>query len=65
MLLLFLCTEVCMHRSKFTPDEYVDTREVWPIYVRGVIAITLPGKPRDISLEDARVVAGYTEPLAQ
>ena len=40
--------------------DYVDARSVWPVYVNGVYAVTLPGKPRDISVEDARVVAGFS-----
>jgi hypothetical protein len=37
--------------------EYVDTRGVWPTYVKGVFAVSLEGKPLSISLEDARYVA--------
>jgi hypothetical protein len=37
--------------------DYVDVRGVWPVYINGMIAITLVGKPRDISVEDARIVA--------
>ncbi len=39
-----------------TPQEYVDVRGPWPMYVRGSVAIELRGKPRDITLEDARAV---------
>lgn len=38
-------------------NEHVDTRGVWPMYVRGVLGIVLVGKRRDISLDDAREVA--------
>lgn len=38
-------------------NEYVDIRGVWPVYVCGVWAVQLPGKPRDISVDDARAVA--------
>lgn len=38
-------------------SEYVDTRGPWPTYVWGVLAVSLPGKPRDISVPDARAVA--------
>jgi hypothetical protein len=36
---------------------YVDTRGIWPIFVRGQIGVKLEGKPRDISVDDAEVVA--------
>jgi hypothetical protein len=36
--------------------DYVDTRGPWPVYVNGVTAVELRGKPLDISVEDARVV---------
>lgn len=36
---------------------YVDTREVWPIFVKGQTAVTLEGKPHTISVDDAEVVA--------
>ena len=35
-------------------NEYVDTRSVWPTYVKGIVAVSLPGKPHTISVEDAR-----------
>ena len=37
-------------------DHYVDVRGVNPIYVNGSTAYRLPGKPRDISVDDARRV---------
>jgi hypothetical protein len=40
------------------PD-YVDVRGVWPVYVRGQIAVELRGKHRSISLEDARHVGCF------
>ena len=50
-----------MPRKQSQPkvQEYVDTRNIWPRYVRGLVAIELPGKKRGISVADARVVAGY------
>lgn len=36
------------------PNEYVDVRGVYPVYVNGVKAVVMPGKPRDISVDDAR-----------
>lgn len=40
-------------------QDYVDVRGPWPMYVSGVVAVPLEGKPRDISVEDARVVAKH------
>lgn len=37
-------------------DEYVDVRGVWPIYVCKLAAVVLRGSPRDISVEEARIV---------
>lgn len=38
-------------------NDYVDVRGFWPMYVRGQVGLTLTGKPRTISVEDARVIA--------
>jgi hypothetical protein len=38
-------------------SDYVDVRGVWPVYVNGINAIALVGKPRSITVEDARKVA--------
>lgn len=40
-------------------QDYVDTRGAWPMYCNGQVAITLVGKPMDITVEDARVVAKF------
>lgn len=37
--------------------DYVDVRGVWPMYVRGQVAITLVGKPHTITVADARAAA--------
>lgn len=37
--------------------DYVDTRSVWPVYIKGLVAVELTGKPLSISIEDAREVA--------
>ena len=37
-------------------NEYVDVRGPWPVYIKGIAAVQLPGKLRGISLEDAREV---------
>lgn len=37
--------------------DYVDVRGVWPVYVKGITAVALIGKPRSITVEDAREVA--------
>lgn len=36
--------------------DYVDVRGVWPTYINGMIAVTLVGKSRGITIEDAREV---------
>ena len=36
---------------------YVDVRGIWPVYVYGLKAITLKGKPRSITAEDAHQTA--------
>lgn len=41
--------------------EYVDTRGIWPVYIKGIKAVQLVGKPLDITLEDARAVAKTIE----
>lgn len=38
-------------------NDYVDTRGVWPTYINGMIAVSLVGKDREITIEDARAVA--------
>jgi hypothetical protein len=38
-------------------DERVDTRGPHPVYINGLIAVQLDGKPHSISLQDAREVA--------
>jgi len=43
------------------PGEYIDTRGVWPIYVRGQWAIALEGQRHDISVAEARKVLGIAE----
>ena len=40
------------------PGEYIDTRGVYPMYVRGFWAITLRGQRHDISIAEARQVLG-------
>jgi hypothetical protein len=37
--------------------DYVDVRGPYPTYVKGVKAVNLPGKKRDLTVEDARIVA--------
>lgn len=37
-------------------NEYVDTRSVHPTYINGFRAVRLEGKPRSISVDDARLV---------
>ena len=39
-----------------TSLEYIDVRGPWPVYVHGVYAVQLPGKPRSITVADAREV---------
>jgi len=38
-------------------NEYVDVRGPWPMYVNGMIAVTLVGENRNISLHQARIAA--------
>jgi len=43
--------EVAMYKR-----EYVDIRGPHPIYVHGLMAVRLEGKPHTISVDDARAV---------
>lgn len=44
-----------------TENEHVDVRGAYPVYVCGMMAVKLPGKNRDITLEDARACAAQIE----
>jgi len=34
-------------------NEYIDVRGVWPVYIKGIIAITLEGCDRSITVAGA------------
>lgn len=36
--------------------DYIDVRGPWPVYIKGFRCFQLTGKPRDISVQDAREV---------
>jgi len=35
-------------------NEYIDTRGVWPTYIRGQFAVSLEGQPHTITVQEAR-----------
>lgn len=34
--------------------DYIDVRGVWPVYIHGLVAVTLVGYPRSVTVEQAR-----------
>ena len=41
--------------------DYVDTRGIWPVYIDGIKAVTLVGKPLSITVDEAREVVRNLE----
>ena len=45
--------------TAYIPLNAVDVRGVWPTYINGTVAVSLDGKDRSISYDDAQHVANH------
>jgi hypothetical protein len=45
--------------ASYIPMKTVDVRSIWPTYVDGAVAVSLDGKTRGITIDDAKHVADH------